>query len=159
MNSHSEKTPESQNKSAVNNGQQSCGKGSAQLADKRPEAIAQRKLQEASNNSPRAMQLKSFQDIANNSIQSKPATQLQTLPFGGSGEKITQLARKEYKTVAHKPAGFNKNNWPDSLSSGGQKANSSIANKANETLADMGWGNKVNLMSAHMIPKRLGGLR
>lgn len=100
------------------------------FVDNRIESIVQRKLQKFADNN---------QQVDNYKLN----------PF--------QLARQEYKTVVEKPSGFVKNPWPISLSSGGKKADSKIASKVNETLADMGWGTKVNLMSAHMIPKRLGG--
>ena len=68
---------------------------------------------------------------------------------------LLQLAKQQYAKTAVKPAVFSIADWPATLSAGGSKADSSIASKVNETLVDMGWPG--TLMSAHMIPKRLGG--
>ena len=45
--------------------------------DKRPEAVAQRKLHALANNSPQVRQLQAFQDMANDSLQAKQAAQFQ----------------------------------------------------------------------------------
>jgi hypothetical protein len=62
MNTHADKTQEnkSQAVSAVDSQMQSSGVATFQFADNRPEAIAQRKLQEMANNSPQVSQLKAF---------------------------------------------------------------------------------------------------
>jgi hypothetical protein len=58
--------------------QKSSGESTFQFVDNRPEAIAQRKLQEMANNSPRMAQLKAFQEMANNNQLS-----FSKLPKGG----------------------------------------------------------------------------
>lgn len=73
--------------------------------------------------------------------------------IGGRGIAPVQL--QNYSKTVTRPAGFNRHNWPASLSSGGSKADSSIASDVNETLVALGWTG--NLMSAHMIPNRIGG--
>jgi len=68
MNTRVEKTLENESKAAASNvtNQQKNGAFSFELVNNRPEAIAQRRLQETINNSPRVKQLRSLQDIANN---------------------------------------------------------------------------------------------
>jgi len=68
MNTRVEKTLENESKAAASNvpNQQKNGASSFELVNNRPEAIAQRRLQETINNSPRVKQLRSLQDIANN---------------------------------------------------------------------------------------------
>ncbi|MDP4845134.1 MAG: hypothetical protein NWR83_11750 [Salibacteraceae bacterium] len=139
--SNSSPEKKSQLKATENNQKSKGGVEAAPFMDKRSEAIAQLKLQE----------------LANNSHRNKQIAQLQSSLSNSNAEDPIQLARQEYKTVAKKPPGFNKNNWPAALSNGGGDADSSISQKVNETLKDMGWGGKVKLMSAHMIPNRLGG--
>lgn len=63
---------------------------------------------------------------------------------------------KTYAKTVKKPVDFDVNQWPASLSQGGGEANSKIAANVNKTLAALGWSWRC--MSAHMIPKRLGGL-
>jgi hypothetical protein len=67
MNTHADKTQENKIQSVANTvaQKQSGGESTFQFVDNRPEAVAQRKLQEMANNNPRAMQLKAFQDMAN----------------------------------------------------------------------------------------------
>jgi hypothetical protein len=55
------------NNTAVANQTAQHSPSSLQLADQRPEAIAQRKLQQAINNSPQTKQLKAYQAMANDS--------------------------------------------------------------------------------------------
>jgi hypothetical protein len=73
MNTHADKIQRNKNNSVANDifPKQVSGGSSFQLEDKRPEAIAQGKLQEWANNSPRAMQLQAFQDKAGNTPQAK----------------------------------------------------------------------------------------
>jgi hypothetical protein len=63
MNTYTDKTQESKRQSVANSvsQKQSSSKSTFQFADNRPEAIAQRKLQEMANNSPKATQLKTLQ--------------------------------------------------------------------------------------------------
>jgi hypothetical protein len=58
MNSHADKTQENESQSVANaiSQKQSVGKSAFQFVDNRPEAIAQRKLNEMVNNSPQAKQ-------------------------------------------------------------------------------------------------------
>ncbi|MBK6265254.1 hypothetical protein JKA74_09400 [Marivirga sp. S37H4] len=68
MYTHADKAQDnkSQSVSASSFQIQSGSESTFQFVDNRPEAIAQRKLQEMVNNSPKAIQFKAFQDMANN---------------------------------------------------------------------------------------------
>lgn len=82
MHTHADKTHENKNQS-VSNGEsqtQIGGEATFEFEDNRPEAIAQRKLQEIANNSPQVSQLKALQNMANN-IQSKQSIQLFSTPI------------------------------------------------------------------------------
>ena len=69
MNTHADKSQENKSQSVANAVSQksSSGESTFQFLDNRPEAVAQRKLQEMANNSIQAMQLKAFQEMVNNS--------------------------------------------------------------------------------------------
>lgn len=68
MNTHAEKKQDNKSQSVANalSQKRSGGKSTFQFVDNRPEAIAQRQLQEMANNSPRAMQLKAMQAMEDN---------------------------------------------------------------------------------------------
>ena len=76
-----------------------------------------------------------------------------TLPAQAGAGAVLQP--QSYSKTVTKPAGFSIANWPATLSAAGGDADNEIASKVNKTLVDMGWPKL--LMSAHMIPKRLGG--
>jgi hypothetical protein len=81
LNTHADKTTETKS-NAVANGmavQQNMQHETAQLKDNRPEAIAQRKIQEAVNNSTKAKQLKAIKTLVNNSAQVKQLRAVQTI--------------------------------------------------------------------------------
>ena len=69
MNIHADKTQENESQSVANEAaqKQSSGESTFQFVGNRPEAIAQRKLQEMVNNSPRVSQLKTIQGMLNGS--------------------------------------------------------------------------------------------
>jgi len=81
MNTYAEKIQKSKGQSISdsNSQTQSNATSTFQLVNNRPEAIAQRKLQEIANNSQRVSQLKTFQDMSNDSLRAKKATQPQTV--------------------------------------------------------------------------------
>jgi hypothetical protein len=97
MNTHADKTQEnkSQSVSAVNSQMQSGGEPTFQFVDNRPEAVAQRKLQEMANNSPQVSQLRTFQDMANNSPQAKQTAQLQSMADNHSAQQQQPIQKKE----------------------------------------------------------------
>jgi hypothetical protein len=88
LNTHADKTQENKSQSVANAvSQKQIGHESTfQFVDNRPEAIAQRKLQEMANNSQQVSQLRAFQEIANNSPQAKQAAQMQN-----SNNSVAQL--------------------------------------------------------------------
>ena len=90
MNIHADKTQENKNRSVANefSQKQSDGVSTFQFVDNRPEAIAQRKLQEVANNSAQVRQLIAFQGMANNSLQEKQPTQL------SRGGRITPIIQR-----------------------------------------------------------------
>jgi hypothetical protein len=100
MNTHADKTQEnkSQSVSAADSQMQSGGESMLQFEDNRPEAIAQRKLQEMANNSPQALQLKAFQYMANNSPQAKQTAQLQSMADNHSSQQQNPIQKKENNT-------------------------------------------------------------
>lgn len=78
MISHADKTQENRAQSAANvvSQKMSSGESTFQFIDNRPEAVAQRKLQEMANNSPRVKQLRAFQEMEGN------VAQLVNIPVG-----------------------------------------------------------------------------
>ncbi|MDX2508987.1 MAG: hypothetical protein QNK28_05475 [Desulfobacterales bacterium] len=80
MNTHADKTQENKSQSVAEGlfKKQSSGESTFQFVDNRPEAVAQRKLQEMANNSPQAMQLRAFQEMANDNPKAMPSAQLQS---------------------------------------------------------------------------------
>ena len=81
MNTYADKTQENKSQSTANEfaQDQSGGKFTFQFIDNRPEAIAQRKLQEMANNNQRAMQFRAIREMAINSLQAEQAAQLRSL--------------------------------------------------------------------------------
>ena len=78
MNTHADKTEENKSRSAANadSQKQNGGKSEFQFVDNRPEAIAQRKLQELANNSPQAKQAAQLQAMPDNSLQANRLSQI-----------------------------------------------------------------------------------
>lgn len=100
MNTHADKTQENKNQSAANalSQKQSSSKTTFQFVDNRPEAIAQRRLQEFANNSPRVSQLQALQNMANNSPWAKQAAQLQIMADTHSAQQQQPVKKKENNT-------------------------------------------------------------
>jgi hypothetical protein len=73
MNTHANKTQENKTRSAADNLSKHEGNSeqALQFIDERPEAVAQRKLPEAINHSPRALQLRSYQQMADNASRTR----------------------------------------------------------------------------------------
>lgn len=97
MYTHADQTQEnkSQAVSVMDSQIQSGGESTFQFVDNRPEAVAQRKLQEMANNSPRTMQLKAIQEMVNNSYQAKQTAQLQTMANNHSTQQQQPIQKKE----------------------------------------------------------------
>jgi hypothetical protein len=68
MNTHADKTQDGKDQS-----KQSGGKPAVQFVDNRPQAVAQRRLQEMANNSPQAMQSTQMQTVADIHTAHNPA--------------------------------------------------------------------------------------
>jgi hypothetical protein len=100
MNTHADKTQEnkSQSVSALDSQMQSGVESTFQFVDNRPEAIAQRKLQETVDNSPQVSQLRAFQDMANNNTQAKQVAQLQARADKHSAQLQQPIQKKENNT-------------------------------------------------------------
>ncbi|MEM6814628.1 MAG: DUF4157 domain-containing protein [Bacteroidota bacterium] len=100
MQTHADKNQENKSKAVANTVSQkkSNNKSTFQFIDNRPEAVAQRKLQEIANNSPGAMQLKAIQDMANKSPQAKQVAQLQAMADNHSAQHQQSIQKKGNKT-------------------------------------------------------------
>lgn len=100
MNSHADKTQENKNQSVANGFAQmeESSESAFQFEDNRPTAIAQRKAQEAANNSSKISQLRAFQEMANNSPQVKQTIQLQDIIDSPSSEEQQSVKEKENNT-------------------------------------------------------------
>lgn len=68
------------------------GESTYQFFENRPEAIAQRKLQEMANNSPKVLQLRAIQLIANKSRQTKQVAQFQAVSNSVTASPIQRIA-------------------------------------------------------------------
>lgn len=81
MSASATKTQKSDGKSATNSIPQgrSAGESTFQFEDNRPQAIAQRKLQEIADHSPQARQARALQTISDNTQKTGPTAQLQAL--------------------------------------------------------------------------------
>ncbi len=100
MNTYADKIQKNKRQSvaAETSQMQSGGESTFQFADNRPEAVAQRKLQELANNRSQTSQLNAFQDIANNSSQAKHAAQLQAMADNYSAQHKLPIPKKENNT-------------------------------------------------------------
>jgi len=100
MDIHADKIQESKSQSVSNDEVQiHTGSDSTfQFVDNRPDAVAQRKLQEIANKSPRVAQLKAFQEMADNSPEVKRITQLQAMADSYSASQQLPIQRQENKT-------------------------------------------------------------
>ena len=100
MPAHAEKTQGDKSQSAANAVSQSQigGESAFQFVDDRPEATAQRKLQEMADNGPRTMQLKAYQEMSKNSPQVKQAAQLQAMADSNSVQNTAPVQRKKNNT-------------------------------------------------------------
>jgi hypothetical protein len=99
MNTHTDTTSESRSQAVANTlpRQQSGDELSAMLTDDRPEAVAQRQLQETINNSPRVAQLRAYKEMANSSAQVKQLRAVQAM--ANSTSSITQRKEEPEKMI------------------------------------------------------------
>ncbi len=100
MNTHADKKQENKSQS-VSNGESQKQNGTEstfRFVDNRPEAAAQRKLQEKANNSPQVSQLRAFQEMTINSPQVKQAVQLQAMADNYTAQQQQSIQIKENNT-------------------------------------------------------------
>lgn len=125
MNTHADKTLENKSQTVTNRlpKLQSKSESTFQFVDNRPEAIAQRKLQEAISNSPRVQQLKAYHEMANNSPQVSQLRALQDR--ANNSPQFSQTAQLQamadnYSAQKQQPIQKKKNNTglPDNLKTG-----------------------------------------
>lgn len=109
MHTPSDKSQQPQSQSIANelSEKKSSGGTANQFADNRPEAVAQRKLQEMANNSAQVRQLKGYQEMADNSSLTNNIVQLS----GSHGKtkyfKISTVYITNWKTQAERSVGVN----------------------------------------------------
>lgn len=112
MNTHADKTPNNKSQSVAQEVSQkrSSSESTFKFVDNRPEAIAQRKLQEMANNSLQTMQLRSFEKIASNSLQAKKNVPLQFASTSNNDNVIQRLivnaGASSLMDEAKKPSGW-----------------------------------------------------
>lgn len=105
MKTHANKAPQNKNHSRPNAVpfEQGGGKSTFQFTDNRPEAIAQRKLQESVNNSARVRQLSAVQEVTRHSPQTRKSFKSQKAiqcDFRDNAiEKIHSYAEKEEESL------------------------------------------------------------
>lgn len=108
MNNYADKTQENKSQSSSHSEpqSQSSGESTFQFVDNRTEFVAQRKLQELANTSPRVSQLKAIHDLANNTPQASDTSQLR--------------ASSDHPSVQQQPVQKKENNTglPDNLKTG-----------------------------------------
>jgi len=105
MNTHAAKIPKNQSQSAANavSQKQSGGESTFQFVDNRPEAVAQRHLQEMANNSPHVKQLRAFQGMANSSPQAKQGIPIQSMDDNYSDNYSATQKRSNNKENKPRP--------------------------------------------------------
>ena len=123
MYTHEDKMQENKSQAVANSLSQlqSNGESTFQYVNNRPEAIAQRKLQESINNSPRVQQLKSYQEMANNSSHVKQIISHQPMAnnFTCQAAQLKKNLEEEALQVKLEPIQKKENNMglPDNLKS------------------------------------------
>ena len=111
MNTHADNIQENKSQSAADglSEKRSSRESTYQYVENRPEAIAQRKLQELANNSPQVKQLRAIQEMANNSPQAKQAAQFQTMADNQSVQQQQPPIQKKDNKISspsHYPTVF-----------------------------------------------------
>lgn len=103
MNTHADQTQEnkSQAVSAVDSQMQSGGESTFQFVDNRPEAVAQRKLQEMANNSPQVKQAAQLQAMADNHSAQQQQS-IQKKENNGVSDVIQRVVYNSLDEVANK---------------------------------------------------------
>ncbi len=95
MSTHDGKQPENKNQLVSDKTSEIATPGSSfHFLNNRPEAVAQRKLQENANNSLQVSQLRSIQEKANSSPQAKQAARLQAMANRYSSQQNTTIQKQ-----------------------------------------------------------------
>jgi Domain of unknown function (DUF4157) len=117
MNKHADQTQENKSQSVANAIAQKSNDSTflSQFEDIRPEAVAQRNLIKAANNSPQSIQMKAFQELANNSPQTQKAAQWKAL---ASNHAVQNTQHIQQKTSPEPSRKENNTGLPDHLKSG-----------------------------------------
>lgn len=101
MNTHVDKAQENKSQSVANgmSQMQSGGESAFQFVDNRPEAVAQRKLQEMANNSPQVKQLRAFQEIVDNysAQQQQPIQKKENKTINNSSNAVIQRTPADWQ--------------------------------------------------------------
>ncbi len=130
MNTHTDKTSDTSSNAVANavTLKQGAEYEGIQLKDDRPETVAQRKIQEAANNSEQANQLKAIQALANGSMQVKQFRAVQAVvndhtPNSNRHKAIKETVQEKSNPVQRKlqaqaDPGENNSGLPDNLKSG-----------------------------------------
>ncbi|MBI3217898.1 MAG: hypothetical protein HYZ44_00130 [Bacteroidetes bacterium] len=98
MSIHADKTQENKIQSVANpvSQKQSIGESTFQFVDNRPEAAAQRKLQEMANNRPQVSQQRAYKNIANNNFNIKQFATIKSIANGlGTIQLMTNNERDQ----------------------------------------------------------------
>jgi hypothetical protein len=136
METHADKSEENKSHvvAGISSQHLSNGESAFQFADNRPEAIAQRKMQETINNSPQMQQLKAYQGIANNNPYAKQMRAYQAMADDFTSQTAQRKVNEEEETQQGKFESVQKkeNNTglPDNLKAG-------IENLSNYSLDDV----------------------
>jgi hypothetical protein len=132
MNSYADSKQKNKSQSLANESSQkkSNSESSFQFVDNRPEAVAQRKLQNMANNSMQIAQLKGFQDMANNSNEVVQRIGWDDLLEAGTAIADQLLGERTAEAVVHAVN-------PNNALSLGERASLILAATANATMANL----------------------
>jgi hypothetical protein len=113
MNTHADKTQENKSQAVANSlpKQQSNGEPAFHFVNNRPEAIAQKKLQEIANNSPQVKQLTALREMFDkNSIQQRPVQRKMIFGYGtedlDAAKERNAITNTSYIKVQNKAKGI-----------------------------------------------------
>jgi hypothetical protein len=124
MNTHADKTKKNKRQTVAKSlpNLQSSSEPTLKYVDRRPESIAQRKLQEAINIAPQVKQLRAYQDLADNSPQVKQLRSYQSMADNFSFQTIQRKENLKDETLQGKLEPIqkkeNRTGLPDNLKSG-----------------------------------------
>jgi hypothetical protein len=112
MNTHADKTQENKSQAVANSlpKQQSNGEPAFHFVDNRPEAIAQKKLQEMANNSPQVKQLTAIREMFDKNSTQQPVQRRMTFGYGtedlDAAKERNGITNTSYIKVQNKAKGI-----------------------------------------------------